>query len=147
MKPQILKLIRSKLDLTQKQASEIIEVSDKTWQQWESGKTEMHPAYYSFLQEKLKDKINFDELTVQKTPQKQIFEGYSQNQISKNAEELAEITHIEERKHAHNSDFKFIDLFAGIGGIRQSFEVNGGKCVFSSEIDPLQNLHIIQILV
>ena len=57
MKPEILKLIRSKLDLTQKQASEIIEVSDKTWQQWESGKTEMHPAYYSFLQEKLKDKI------------------------------------------------------------------------------------------
>lgn len=70
MKPEILKLIRNKLDLTQKQASEIIEVSDKTWQQWESGKTEMHPAYYSFLQEKLKDKINFDELTAQKTPKK-----------------------------------------------------------------------------
>lgn len=66
MKPEILKLIRSKLDLTQKQASEIIEVSDKTWQQWESGKTEMHPAYYSFLQEKLKDKINFEELSAQK---------------------------------------------------------------------------------
>jgi DNA-binding XRE family transcriptional regulator len=30
MKPEILKLIRSKLDLTQKQVSEIIEVSDKT---------------------------------------------------------------------------------------------------------------------
>lgn len=69
MKPEILKLIRSKLDLTQKQVSEIIEVSDKTWQQWESGKTEMHPAYYSFLQERLKDKINFDELIVQKTSQ------------------------------------------------------------------------------
>lgn len=31
--------------------------------------------------------------------------------------------------------FRFIDLFAGIGGIRQSFEVHGGKCVFSSEWD------------
>lgn len=32
-------------------------------------------------------------------------------------------------------DFKFIDLFAGIGGIRLGFESVGGKCVFSSEFD------------
>lgn len=31
--------------------------------------------------------------------------------------------------------FKFIDLFAGIGGIRLGFESVGGKCVFSSEFD------------
>ncbi len=31
--------------------------------------------------------------------------------------------------------FKFIDLFAGIGGIRLGFESVGGQCVFSSEID------------
>jgi DNA (cytosine-5)-methyltransferase 1 len=31
--------------------------------------------------------------------------------------------------------FKFIDLFAGIGGIRLGFEYVGGKCVFSSEWD------------
>ena len=29
--------------------------------------------------------------------------------------------------------FRFIDLFAGIGGIRLGFEVHGGQCVFSSE--------------
>ena len=33
------------------------------------------------------------------------------------------------------SDFTFIDLFAGIGGTRIAFSQNGGKCVFSSEID------------
>lgn len=33
------------------------------------------------------------------------------------------------------SKFKFIDLFAGIGGIRLPFQKNGGKCVFSSEWD------------
>lgn len=31
--------------------------------------------------------------------------------------------------------FKFIDLFAGIGGIRIPFQELGGKCVFSSEWD------------
>lgn len=31
--------------------------------------------------------------------------------------------------------FKFIDLFAGIGGIRIAFERVGGKCVFTSEWD------------
>lgn len=33
----------------------------------------------------------------------------------------------------HN--FRFIDLFAGIGGIRLGFESVGGHCVFSSEFD------------
>ncbi|GHU51022.1 cytosine-specific methyltransferase [Clostridia bacterium] len=32
-------------------------------------------------------------------------------------------------------NFKFIDLFAGIGGIRLGFEHVGGRCVFSSEWD------------
>jgi DNA (cytosine-5)-methyltransferase 1 len=41
------------------------------------------------------------------------------------------------RKPAHwdNPDFTFIDLFAGIGGIRKGFEAVGGKCLFTSEYD------------
>lgn len=31
--------------------------------------------------------------------------------------------------------FRFVDLFAGIGGLRLPFDELGGKCVFSSEID------------
>lgn len=34
-----------------------------------------------------------------------------------------------------NEDFKFIDLFAGIGGFRIALQRVNGKCVFSSEID------------
>lgn len=36
---------------------------------------------------------------------------------------------------SENPKFKFIDLFAGIGGIRLAFQNHGGKCVFTSEWD------------
>ncbi len=41
----------------------------------------------------------------------------------------------EARKHSVETAgrFTFIDLFAGIGGIRQGFEDAGGRCIFTSE--------------
>ena len=38
-------------------------------------------------------------------------------------------------KQPKRGQFRFIDLFAGIGGIRIPFQELGGKCVFSSEWD------------
>lgn len=37
---------------------------------------------------------------------------------------------------AERPAFRFIDLFAGIGGLRMGFESIGGRCVFTSEWDP-----------
>jgi len=39
-----------------------------------------------------------------------------------------------------NSHFRFIDLFAGIGGLRRGFEPLGGQCVFTSEWDRYSQL-------
>lgn len=36
-------------------------------------------------------------------------------------------------RHYDNAKFTFIDLFAGIGGIRKGFDQIGGKCIFTSE--------------
>ncbi|WP_346960361.1 DNA (cytosine-5-)-methyltransferase [uncultured Arthrobacter sp.] len=44
---------------------------------------------------------------------------------------LRELLGMPAQNGAH--DFTFIDLFAGIGGIRQGFETHGGRCVFTSE--------------
>lgn len=38
------------------------------------------------------------------------------------------------------SDFKFIDLFAGVGGLRIPFDEIGGSCVFTSEFDKFAQL-------
>ena len=44
-------------------------------------------------------------------------------------------TFIPFKKRTERSDFTFIDLFAGIGGIRLPFQNLGGECLFSSEWD------------
>ena len=45
-------------------------------------------------------------------------------------------TNIDSNMKQNWNKFSFIDLFAGIGGIRLGFEAAGGHCVFSSEFDP-----------
>lgn len=51
------------------------------------------------------------------------------------AVEVSMLTSMLPAPPAHHGDyaFRFIDLFAGIGGIRSGFEAIGGHCIFTSE--------------
>jgi len=46
---------------------------------------------------------------------------------------LKEILRTAPRLETTESDFTFIDLFAGIGGIHAGFKTVNGRCVFTSE--------------
>ena len=48
---------------------------------------------------------------------------------------VGRILHRRSIKRLVVAEFTFIDLFAGIGGLRIGFDKMGGKCVFSSETD------------
>lgn len=66
--------------------------------------------------------------------------GWERGEHSPSASKWEQITQISTHvpfKHPENGPqlFKFIDLFAGIGGIRIPFQQLGGKCVFTSEWD------------
>lgn len=137
MKPQTIKSIRKRLQMTQIDMANLVKVSAKTWQSWENGTNPMHIAFAKLLEQQVKEKLQLP--CIKKVDRivrnKVIFSEYSQTQITKNADDLAIITSRKEYQNTAPTDFKFIDLFAGIGGIRQAFEHQGGKCVFSSEID------------
>jgi len=54
---------------------------------------------------------------------------------------MERVREIARRRSAVRPDpkFRFIDLFAGIGGLRLGFEAIGGRCVFTSEWDRWSN--------
>lgn len=65
----------------------------------------------------------------------EVFEQVIPLKVSKEEKEKIVKKITQKYKTVTNSKFKFIDLFAGVGGLRTGFDQNGGECVFSSEWD------------
>ena len=65
--------------------------------------------------------------------------GWELGEHKPSKSKLAKVLELHEeapfRDENNNPKFRFIDLFAGIGGIRLPFQQLGGECVFSSEWD------------
>ena len=59
--------------------------------------------------------------------------GKSEPRLSHKEYKALESLLPKETVNPENCSFRFIDLFAGIGGIRKGFEDEGGLCVFTSE--------------
>lgn len=128
MKKETLKKLRESRGLTQNAAAGLVHSSLRAWQQWESGERKIHPAIAELFLIKIEN-------LVQKKDMSLIKPTISLGTFKKKSEELAVATHKEEQLRARKSKYTFIDLFAGIGGVRLGFEAVGASCVFSSEID------------
>ena len=66
---------------------------------------------------------------------------YIANEVTPAKLAMEKIREIASQRSAERpeSAFRFIDLFAGIGGLRLGFEAIGGECVFTSEWDRWSN--------
>ncbi len=137
--PVQLKALRQMRNLTKSDIASIVCRSTSTISQWESGRRQIDDALWQLIllktkatEREINNFLSGDGLPIIESKKEDLI---SFNDFKKNLPELMRSTHQKEIKNCSKNDVKFIDLFAGIGGIRTAFESAGAKCVFSSEIN------------
>lgn len=91
-----------------------------------SGEPIRHALRY-FTQEELAQRLGVSDRTIRR---------WAVGESVPKSAYITALTHALERDdRPRQPDFTFIDLFAGIGGLRRGFQVLNGRCVFTSEWD------------
>lgn len=55
--PAEIRALRERMHLSQTAAAELIHCALRTWQQWEAGDRQMHPAFWALFLKKLSDHL------------------------------------------------------------------------------------------
>ena len=87
----------------------------------------LHQAKDRYSQREIADRLGIDVSTLRRWKVREDIPEYRADSIRQRLLPLLMTPANDDRK------FSFIDLFAGIGGIRHGFEKMGGRCVFTSE--------------
>ena len=95
-----------------------------------SGEPVRHALRY-FSQDELANRLGVSERTIRR---------WAVGESAPKSAYLTAIAHeLSRDDRTRQPDFTFVDLFAGIGGLRRGFEPIGGQCLFTCEWDSYSN--------
>jgi DNA (cytosine-5)-methyltransferase 1 len=137
--------LRNSLGLSETEVIEFLGISPDRFQAYESGTATPSPREVQSLKgaydwqtrphQRALGLVEVPSSEPAKTSRARITKTGRPGSAQKNASLLPFPVPPKQDRSGHGGTFRFIDLFAGIGGMRRGFESVGGACVFTSEWD------------